>query len=136
MECKFITASLSFSIVLIVALSCSWAESKKESGKTLSAFPDVEKTPSPEGSVPIPYPNIGQSSDTAKGSKKVKSNLPFAKSDQLKISSGDEAGTAGGGISQSKKRGVAPMRSTSDICAKDLVQKFPSLKTKCDSKTP
>lgn len=50
--------------------------SKKGDGKTLSAFPDVAKTPETpsSGPVPIPYPNTGQSTDTAKGSKKTKAD--------------------------------------------------------------
>ena len=44
---------------------------KSSNGVTI-AFPDVCKTPTPGGPVPIPYPNIAQSSDTAKGSKGVK----------------------------------------------------------------
>lgn len=44
----------------------------KGSGGVTIAFPDVCKTPSPAGPIPIPYPNIAQSTDTSKGSKKVK----------------------------------------------------------------
>ncbi len=43
----------------------------KKSNGVATAFPDVCKTPSPGGPVPIPYPNIAMSTDTAKGSKKV-----------------------------------------------------------------
>ena len=35
----------------------------KDSGGTTIAFPDVCKTPSPAGPVPIPYPNIAKSSE-------------------------------------------------------------------------
>ena len=34
--------------------------------------PDVCKTPSAPGPIPIPYPNIAKSSDTSEGTKKVK----------------------------------------------------------------
>ena len=44
---------------------------KKSTGTSI-AFPDVCKTPSPGGPIPIPYPNITMSTDTAKGTKKVK----------------------------------------------------------------
>ena len=44
----------------------------KSSNGVSIAFPDVCKTPSPAGPIPIPYPNIAKSSDTAKGTKKVK----------------------------------------------------------------
>ena len=33
----------------------------KDSGGTTIAFPDVCKTPSPAGPIPIPYPNIAKS---------------------------------------------------------------------------
>ena len=135
MELRFITASLSLSIVIIVALPGSWAESKKESGKTLSSFPDVGKTPSPGGPVPIPYPDYGRSSDTAKGSRQVKSKPRYSKGDRFESSSGDEAGNAGGIISQ-KKRGIIQMRDPSKVCAKEYVQSFPSLRKKCDSNAP
>ena len=39
-----------------------------------AAVPDVCKTPSPGGPIPIPYPNIAKSSDTSSGSKKVKAD--------------------------------------------------------------
>ena len=44
---------------------------KSSNGVTI-AFPDVCKTPSPGGPVPIPYPNIAKSTDTSKGSKSTK----------------------------------------------------------------
>jgi len=62
-------------------------------------FPDVCKTPSPGGPVPIPYPNLGKSSDTSKGTKKVKVNgKPIMPKDStFKMGTGDEAGIRGGG---------------------------------------
>ena len=36
----------------------------KGSGGMSTVFPDVCKTPTPGGPIPIPYPNIGKSSDT------------------------------------------------------------------------
>ena len=70
------------------------------SGVTI-AFPDVCKTPTPAGPVPIPYPNIAMSSDTAKGTKKVKCDgKPVCvKDSNFKMSTGDEAGSAGGVVS-------------------------------------
>ena len=35
------------------------------SGGLATAFPDTCKTPSPTGTVPIPYPNVATASDTA-----------------------------------------------------------------------
>jgi uncharacterized protein DUF4150 len=78
------------------------------SGKTI-AFPDVCKTPSPGGPIPIPYPNIAQSSDTASGTSKVKcdGNPVCVKDSNFSTSTGDEAGTAGGGVASNKTKGKA-----------------------------
>ncbi|MCB9881265.1 MAG: DUF4150 domain-containing protein [Planctomycetes bacterium] len=81
---------------------------KSSSGVTI-AFPDVCKTPTPAGPVPIPYPNIAQSSDTAKGTKKVKCDgqSTCVKDSNFQMSTGDEAGSAGGGVVSSKIKGKA-----------------------------
>lgn len=81
----------------------------KGSGGVTIAFPDVCKTPSPGGPIPIPYPNIAQSSDTAKGSKKVKcdGNPICLKDSNFRKSTGDEAGSAGGGVVSNKMKGKA-----------------------------
>ena len=74
----------------------------KGSGGLSIAFPDVCKTPiPPAGPVPIPYPNIGKASDTTKGSKKVKTDgkMPMVKGAKYSMSTGDEAGSAGGIVS-------------------------------------
>ena len=62
--------------------------------ETLELSPDVCKTPSPAGPIPIPYPNIAKSSDTSSGSKTVKTEgkMSSTKKD-FKKSVGDEAGT-------------------------------------------
>lgn len=74
-----------------------------------SAMPDVCKTPSPGGPIPIPYPNVAQSSDTADGSKKTKcdGNPICHKDSNFSTSTGDEAGTAGGGVASNKTKGKA-----------------------------
>ncbi|WNG34738.1 DUF4150 domain-containing protein [Archangium violaceum] len=81
----------------------------KDSNGITAAFPDVCKTPSPGGPIPIPYPNIAKSSDTAKGSKKVtvEGNPLCVKDSNFSTSTGDEAGTAGGGVASSKTKGKA-----------------------------
>ena len=73
----------------------------KGSGGTSLVFPDVCKTPTPSGPVPIPYPNTGKSSDTIGGPKSVTADgqMPMTKGAQYMISSGDEAGSAGGVVS-------------------------------------
>jgi len=70
------------------------------------AFPDVCKTPvPPAGPIPIPYPNIGKSSDASKGPKKVKTDkkMPMTKGAKYIMSAGDEPGSAGGVISSKIK---------------------------------
>jgi Domain of unknown function (DUF4150) len=81
----------------------------QDSGGITSAFPDVCKTPTPGGPVPIPYPNIAKSSDTADGSSTVKcdGNPVCLKDSNFRMSTGDEAGTAGGGVVSNKIKGKA-----------------------------
>jgi hypothetical protein len=82
----------------------------KDSGGITTAFPDVCKTPAPPAPfVPIPYPNIAKSSDTADGSSTVEcdGNPICLKDSNFSTSTGDEAGTAGGGIVSSKTKGKA-----------------------------
>lgn len=65
--------------------------------KTKISFPDVCETPSPDSpaSIPSPYPNTATSSDTTKGSKKVKvdGNPINKKGTNIKSSNGDESGS-------------------------------------------
>lgn len=82
---------------------------KSSNGVTI-AFPDVCKTPAPPAPfVPIPYPNIAKSSDTSKGTKKVKcdGNPVCVKDSNFSTSTGDEGGSAGGGMISSKIKGKA-----------------------------
>lgn len=77
-------------------------------GGMSTAFPDVCKTPAPPAPpVPIPYPNMASftQGNPATMSKKVKIlNQPvFTKSSVVLMTSGDEAGAAGGIISNSIK---------------------------------
>lgn len=74
----------------------------KASNGIAIAFPDVCKTPAPPAPpIPIPYPNIAKSSDTAQGSKKVKcdGNAICLKDSNFQMSTGDEAGSLGGLVS-------------------------------------
>lgn len=81
----------------------------QDSGGVSPSFPDVCKTPSPAGPIPIPYPNIAKSSDTGNGSTKVKcdGNSICLKDSNFSMSTGDEAGSAGGGIASNKIKGKA-----------------------------
>ncbi len=74
-----------------------------------SAFPDACKTPTPGGPVPIPYPNVSQSSDTSKGSQKVRCDGQpvMLKDSEFAASTGDEAGSAGGNVASNKIKGAS-----------------------------
>jgi len=74
---------------------------KGSSGIATAAAPDVCKTPSPAGPVPVPYPNIAQSSDLAMGTTTVniEGQSVAVKDSCFAISTGDEAGVAGGVVS-------------------------------------
>lgn len=87
----------------------------KGDGQTnIAAPPDVCKTPSPGGPIPIPYVNIAKNSDLADGSQKVKieGNPVGLENSNLSTSMGDEPGTAGGIIS-SKNKGKMTWGSSS-----------------------
>ncbi len=72
---------------------------KGSNGISTATIPDVCKTPSPGGPVPIPYPNIAMSSDLAKGTTTVEAddgNMCANYDSEFSKSTGDEAGTVGG----------------------------------------
>jgi hypothetical protein len=77
----------------------------KGSGGTSLVFPDVCKTPVGNAVVPIPYANVGVSSDTSNGPKTVTvdGKMPMVKGAKYPKSSGDEPGTAGGVVSGCNK---------------------------------
>ena len=81
-----------------------------KAGGMSQAMPDVCKTPSPAGPVPIPYPNIASftQADPSSCSKKVKIlNQPiFCQGSKIMMTSGDEAGSVGGLVC-SKIKGTA-----------------------------
>jgi hypothetical protein len=81
----------------------------KDSGGVATSFPDVCKTPSPAGPVPIPYPNVAKSSDTAQGSTQVTmdGNSVMLQGSNFSTSTGDEAGSAGGGVASNTTKGKA-----------------------------
>ena len=82
-----------------------------------SIFPDACKTPTPGGPVPIPYPNIAMSSDTADGSSTVKvdGNPIMTKASNYSRSSGDEAGTAMGVVSNKNMGKATPVMTSMDV---------------------
>jgi len=71
---------------------------KGSNGISAATMPDVCKTPSPGGPVPIPYPNISQSATLAKGTTTVKADgmMIAIKGSEFSLSNGDNAGVAGG----------------------------------------
>ena len=89
----------------------------KGSGGMSIAFPDVCKTPTPAGPVPIPYPNIGKASDASGGTTKVKidGEMGMVKGAKYTMSTGDEAGSAGGVMSSSIKGEVEFMLYSFDV---------------------
>ena len=74
---------------------------KKSSGMSL-VFPDVCKTGGPPaGPIPIPYPNLGQSSDTSQGTTTVEADgaMVMVKGAKYSRSTCDEPGQMKGVIS-------------------------------------
>jgi uncharacterized Zn-binding protein involved in type VI secretion len=63
-----------------------------------ATLPDVCKTPTPGGPVPMPYPNIAQSSMLSNGTTTIKADGMMAaiKGSEFSISNGDQPGTVGG----------------------------------------
>ena len=72
---------------------------KGSNGISMATIPDVCKTPTPGGPVPIPYPNISQSATLAKGTTTVKADggmMIAIKGSEFSMSNGDEPGSIGG----------------------------------------
>jgi len=72
---------------------------KGSNGISAATIPDVCKTPSPGGPIPIPYPNVSQSATLAKGTTTVKADggmMIANKGSEFSLSNGDNAGVAGG----------------------------------------
>jgi hypothetical protein len=67
-------------------------------GISVATIPDVCKTPSPAGPVPVPYPNIANSITLSDGTSTVKGDKAMAanKGSKFALSNGDNAGVAGG----------------------------------------
>lgn len=84
------------------------------SGGTSTAAPDSCKTPTPGGPVPMPYPNVAMSSDASKVTTTVKvdGNGVMVDGSKFAMSSGDEAGSAMGVVSN-KIKGTAEFKNYS-----------------------
>ena len=91
--------------------------SHKGSGGMSPIFPDVCKTPTPGGPVPIPYPNVGKASDTSSGPTSVKTDgqMPMTQGSKYALSSDDEAGSVGGVVSGKVKGACEFMMYSFDV---------------------
>ena len=72
---------------------------KGSNGISTATIPDVCKTPTPGGPVPMPYPNISQSNMLSKGTTTVKADggmMIAIKGSEFSMSNGDQPGTIGG----------------------------------------
>lgn len=89
----------------------------KGSGGMSIVFPDVCKTPTPAGPIPIPYPNIGKAGDTSNGTKKVKvdGKMAMVKGAKYSTTTGDEPGSVGGIVSSSTKGPAEYMLYSFDV---------------------
>jgi hypothetical protein len=88
---------------------------KGSSGLAVASAPDVCKTPMPPGPTPIPYPNIAKSADLVDGTTTIKTEgcMAAIKDCCFVTSTGDEGGTAGGGVSSGVIKGKAKFTSYS-----------------------
>src|SRR5437763_13504333 len=80
------------------------------------ASPDVCKTPTPGGPVPTPYPNIAMltqcDGDSCSDKVKIVNKKAVVKGTEITMSSGDEAGSLGGVVSN-KFKGPAQFKKGS-----------------------
>ncbi len=78
---------------------------------------DACKTPTPGGPVPMPYPNLAQLTQakggTCSSKVKVDAKKPIDVSSEISMSSGDEPGSAGGGVVSNKFKGPCDFKSGS-----------------------
>ena len=98
-------------------------------GGTATAFPDTCKTPAPPAPpIPTPYPNLGQFAQANPGtcSKKVKIlNQPVVHlQSQIPMTSGDEAGSAGGVVSGTIKGPAMPKRGSAKVKVEGIAVVF------------
>ena len=92
----------------------------KGHGKThASAVPDVCKTPSPGGPVPIPYPNFAMDSNLADGAEtvQIEGNPITTVKAKISTSTGDEPGSAGGLMSSVNKGTCSWKMGSTDVKA-------------------
>lgn len=114
---------------------------KSSTGFSKATIPDVCKTPSPAGPVPIPYPNFAMSNTLADGTTTVfaKGGKMIAiKGSQYKMSTGDEPGTVGGVKSNTFKQATDWITYSFDVkmdgqnACRDTDKKFHNNKNTVD----
>lgn len=78
---------------------------------------DTCKTPSPGGPVPLPYPNLAMlnqaKGDTCSAKVLIDGKKTATEETEIGMSSGDEPGTAGGGVVSSKFKGPCKFKQGS-----------------------
>ena len=86
-------------------------------GVSTATLPDVCKTPSPGGPVPIPYPNFADQGSLKNGTKtvKAKGKMIAVKGSEYSNSFGDEPGTAGGVTSNTFKKETSWITYSFDV---------------------
>jgi hypothetical protein len=101
-------------VILVNSLGLTY---KGTVGLSTATLPDVCKTPSPGGPVPIPYPNIADQSTLDNGTKTVlaSGNMIAIKGSEYSVSSGDEPGTVGGVTSSTFKKETAWISYSFDV---------------------
>jgi hypothetical protein len=90
---------------------------KSSIGISTATLPDVCKTPTPGGPVPLPYPNFADQSTLDKGTKTVRAhgNMIAIKGSEYSISFGDEPGTVGGVTSNTFKKETSWISYSFDV---------------------
>jgi hypothetical protein len=91
---------------------------KGSGGFSVATLPDVCKTPSPGGPVPVPYPNIASERDLAKGTTTVKADgghMCAKYGSEFSMSMGDEPGTVGGVKSSTFKKEASWITYSFDV---------------------
>lgn len=90
---------------------------KSTVGVSTATLPDVCKTPTPGGPVPIPYPNFADHSSLDKGTTtvKAKGKMIAIKGSEYSMSFGDEPGTVGGVTSNTFKKETAWITYSFDV---------------------
>lgn len=98
----------------------------------MSSAPDICKTPSPAGPVPVPYPNIANSQmadPSSISSKVLVCGMPaLHQASKISLSNGDEAGCAGGGMASGKVMGQMSFLNGS---LKVMVEGKPAVRLGC-----